>query len=70
MHGEMRNAFRIFVGKPEEKRPLGRPKNKWEDYIIMGLKEIGWKDVDWIHLAQGWEEWQAVVDTVMNIRVP
>jgi hypothetical protein len=59
------------VGKPEGKRPLGRPKRKWMDNIKMDLREIGWNnDVDWIELAQDRDQWRALVNTVMNLRVP
>jgi len=50
--GDMRNAYRLLVGKPGGKRPLGRPKHRWEDNIRMNLREIGWEVVDWMHLAQ------------------
>jgi hypothetical protein len=63
--GKMRNAYNIFVGKPEEKRPLGRPGRRWEDNII-----IGWDGVGWIHLAQNRNQWGTVVNTVMNLRIP
>jgi hypothetical protein len=66
--GEKRKACRILVGKPEEKRPLGRPR--WEDNIIMDLREIGWGGMDWIDLAQDMDQWRALVNTVMNFRVP
>jgi hypothetical protein len=52
MHGEQRNAYRILVGNPEGKRPLGRPRRRWEVNIKMGLREIGWGGMDWIDLAQ------------------
>jgi hypothetical protein len=58
------------VGKPEGKRPLGRPRRRWEDNIIMGLREIGWGGTDWIDLAQDRDQWRALVKTVMNLRVP
>jgi hypothetical protein len=58
------------VGKPEEKRPLGRPGRSWEDNVRMDLREIGWADIDWIDLAQDRDQWRALVNTVMNIRVP
>jgi hypothetical protein len=51
-HGEKRNAYRILVGKPEGKRPLGRPRRRWDDNIKMNLREIGWGGMDWIDLAQ------------------
>jgi hypothetical protein len=68
-NGEKRNAYRIWVGKPERKRPLGRPRRRWEDNIRMDLREIGWGDMDWIDLAQDREHWRALVITVMNLRV-
>jgi hypothetical protein len=58
------------VGKPEEKRPLGRYKHKWEDNILVGLKAIGWCDKDWINLAQDRDQWRSLVNMVMNLRVP
>jgi hypothetical protein len=68
--GEKSNAYRIFVGKPEGKRPLGRPRRRWVDNIKMDLREIGWDGVDWIDLAQDRDQWRAVVNTVMNLLVP
>jgi hypothetical protein len=68
--GENRNAYRIFVGKPERKRPLVRPRRRWLDNTKMDLREIGWDAVDWIDLAQDREQWRALVNTVMNLRVP
>jgi hypothetical protein len=62
---EKRNAYRLLVGKPEGKRPLGRPRRRWVD-----LSEIGWGGVDWIGLAQDREKWRALVNAVMNLRVP
>jgi hypothetical protein len=67
---EMRNAYKILVGKPEGKRPLGRPWHRWEDNIKMDLKEIGFEGVDWIHLPQDRGQWWALVNTVMNLQVP
>jgi hypothetical protein len=58
------------VGKPEEKRPLGRPRRRWVDNIQMDLTEIGWDGVDRIELAEGRDQWRALVNTVMNLRVP
>jgi hypothetical protein len=66
--GEKRKAYRILVGKPEGKRPLGRPR--WEDIIKMDLRETGWGGMDWIDLAQDRDQWRALVNTVMNLRVP
>jgi hypothetical protein len=68
--GEKRNAYRILVGKPEGKRPLGRPRRRWEDNIRMDLREMGWGGMDWIDLAQDRDQWRALVNTVMNLRVP
>jgi hypothetical protein len=70
MHGEKRNAYRILVGKPEGKRPLGRPRRKWEGNIKMDVREIEWGGMDWIDLAQDRDQWRALVNTVMNLRVP
>jgi hypothetical protein len=67
--GEIGNAYKILVGKPEGKRPLGRPTDKWEDNIRMGIIESGWEVVDWIHLAQDRDQWRAVMNTVMKLRV-
>jgi hypothetical protein len=68
--GETRNAHRILVGKPEGKRPLGRPRRRWEDNIKMDLREIEWDGMDWIKLAQDRDQWRALVNTVMNFQVP
>jgi hypothetical protein len=68
--GEMRNGYKILVGKPDSKRPLGRPGRRWEDIIKMDLTKIGWEVVGWMHLAQDRDQWRAVVNTVMNLRVP
>ena len=61
---------RVLVGKPEEKRPLGRPRRKWEDNIKMDLQEVGGSCGDWMELAQVRDSWRALVSTVMNFRVP
>jgi hypothetical protein len=68
MGREKRNVYRILVGMPEGKRPLGRPRRRWEDNIRMDRREIGWVGMDWIDLAQDRD--QALVNTVMNIPVP
>jgi hypothetical protein len=68
--GEKRNAYRILVGKPEEKRPLGRPRHRWVDNIKRDLREIGWDAVDWIDMAQDRDQWMALVNTVLNLWVP
>jgi hypothetical protein len=67
--GEVRGAYNILVGKPEGRRPLGRPRHIWEDNIKMDLRE-GFGDLDWIHLAQDKDRWQALVNTMMRLRVP
>jgi hypothetical protein len=64
------NAYKIFVGKPEGKRPLRRRRRRMEDNVKMELREIELEDADWIHLAQDTVRWRAVVNTVMNLRVP
>jgi hypothetical protein len=66
----MRSNYNILVGRPEGKTPLGRPRRRWEDNNKMDLKEIGLESVDWIHVAQDRDRWRALVDTVMNCRVP
>jgi hypothetical protein len=67
--GEKRNAYRILLGKPEGKRPLGRPERRWVDNIKIDLRDrMGW--CDWIDLAQDRDQWRALVNTVMNLRVP
>jgi hypothetical protein len=63
-------VYRVLVGKPEGKSPPGRPRNRWEDNIEAGLKEVGFGDMDWIGLVQNRDRWRALVNTVMNIRVP
>jgi hypothetical protein len=68
--GEKRNAYRILVGKPEGKRPLGRPRRRWQDDIKMYVIEVGWGGMDWIDLAQDEDRWGVVANTVMNSRVP
>jgi hypothetical protein len=67
--GENRNAYRLLVGKPEGKRPLGRPRRRWLDYIRVDLVEVGWSDVDWIGLAQDRGRWTALVNSVINLWV-
>jgi hypothetical protein len=69
-NGEKRNVFLILVRKPERNRPLGKPRRRWEDNIKMGLRVIGWGGMDWIDLAQDMDRWRALVNTVMNLRVP
>jgi hypothetical protein len=68
--GEVRGAYNILVGRPEGRRPLGRPRRRWEDNIKMYLRETGFGNVDWIHWAQDRDRRRALVNTVMNLRVP
>jgi hypothetical protein len=68
--GEKRNAYRLLVGKPKGKRPLGRPRRRWVDNIRMDLGEVGWSDVDCIGLAKDRNRWRALVNSVLNHRVP
>jgi hypothetical protein len=67
--GEERNVYRALMGKPEGKRPLERPRHRWEDGIRMDLGEIGWGSVDWLQLAQDRDRWWALVNMVMNLCV-
>ena len=68
--GEERGVYRVLVGKPEGKTPLGRPRHRWEDNIKMDLQEMVCGDMDWIKLAQDRERWWALVNAVMNLWVP
>jgi hypothetical protein len=68
--GEDRGVHRVLVGKPEEKRPLGRPRRRWEDNINMDLQEVGGSSEDWMELAEDTDGWRALVGTVKNFRVP
>jgi hypothetical protein len=68
--GEKRNTYRILVEKPEGKRPLGRPRRRLVDNIKIDLRDIGWDRVDWIDMAQDRDQWRALVNTVLNVRVP
>jgi hypothetical protein len=68
--GEVVGAYNILVGRPEGRRSLGRPRRRWKDNIKMDLREMRFGDVDWVHLAQDRDRWQALVNTVMNLRVP
>jgi hypothetical protein len=67
--GEKRNAYRVLVGKPGGKRPLGTPRHRWEDSSMVDLRERGWGCVDWIHLAQDRDQCRALMNTVMKLRV-
>jgi hypothetical protein len=67
--GEERKLYKVLVGKPEGKRPLGRPRRRWENGVRMNLREIGLGGVDWIRLAQDRDRWRAVVSAVMNLWV-
>jgi hypothetical protein len=68
--GEKRNAYRTLVGKPEGKRPLGRPRCRWVGNINMDLRDIRWDGVDWIDMAQDRDQWRDLVNMVYNLRVP
>jgi hypothetical protein len=68
--GEGRGMYSVLVGKPEGKRRLGRPRHRWEDNIKVDLQEVGCGGMDWIELAQYRDRWQALVNAVMNLRVP
>jgi hypothetical protein len=68
--GEKRNAYRKLVGKPEGKRPLGRPRHKWVDNIRRDLREIGWDVVDWTDVAQDRDQWRAPVNVILKLQVP
>jgi hypothetical protein len=68
--GEVRGAYNILVGRPEGRRPLGRPRHRWEDNIKIDLGEIVSGDVDWIHWAQDRDRWRALMNALMNLRVP
>jgi hypothetical protein len=67
--GEERGVYRVLVGKPEGKRPLGRPRHRWEDNIRIYLQEVGCGGTDWIGLAQDRGRWRAIVNAAMNLRV-
>jgi hypothetical protein len=67
--GEKRGVYRVLVGKPEGKRPLGRPRRRWEDNIRMDLQEVGCGGIDWIGLVEDRDSWRALVNAVMNLRV-
>jgi len=68
--GEGRGVYRVLVGKPAGKRPLGRPRHRWVDNIRTDLQEVGWGYMDWIGLAQDRDRWRTIVSAVMNLRVP
>jgi hypothetical protein len=68
--GAKRNVYRILIGKPEGKRPLGRTRRRWMDNIKIDLREIEWHGMDWIDLAQDRDQWRALVNMVMNFQVP
>jgi hypothetical protein len=68
--GEGRGVYRVLVGRPEVKRPLGRPRLRWEDNIKLDFREMGIDEANWIQLARDRVQWRACVNTVMNLRVP
>jgi hypothetical protein len=67
--GDRRGAYRVLVGRPEGRRPLGRPRCRWEDIIKVNLQEVEWGDLDWIGLAKGRDRWRAHVKAVINFQV-
>jgi hypothetical protein len=69
-YGERKGVYKVLIGKPERKRPLGRPRRRWEDNIKTDLQEFGFGGMDWIELALDRDRWRVLVDTVMNLRVP
>jgi len=69
-HGGEERAYRVLVGKPEGKRPLERPRRRWEDNIRMDLLEVGFGGMDWTDLAQDMDKWRTLVNAVMNLRIP
>jgi len=69
-YGERRGGYRVLVGKPEGKRPLGRPRRRWEDNIKMDLQEVGCGGMDWIELVQDRERWRVLVKAAINLQVP
>ena len=69
-YGERRGVYTVLVGKPEGKRSVGRPRRRWEDNIKMALQEVGCGHMDWIELAQDRGRWRALVNAVMNLRIP
>jgi hypothetical protein len=68
--GAKNNAYRILLGKPEGDRPLGRQRLRWMDNIKIDIREIGWDGMDWINLVRDRDQWRALVNTVLNLRVP
>jgi hypothetical protein len=69
-HERYEKCVQYLVGKPEGKNPLRRARHRWKDVVRMGLREIGWEVMDWMHLIQDRDQWRALVNTVMNLRVP
>jgi hypothetical protein len=69
-NGEKKKSYRLLVGKPEGRRSQGRPRRRWVDNIRMDLAEVGWGNVDWIGLAKDMNRWRALVNSVLNLRVP
>jgi hypothetical protein len=68
--GEMKSAYKILVGRPKGRRPIMKPTHRWEDNIRMVLRKIGWEGVDWMCLAQDWDQWQVLMNMLMDLLVP
>ena len=68
--GDRRGAYRVLVGRPDRKRPIGRPRRRWDDNIKTDLQEVEWGGMDWITVTQDRDRWRAVVNAVMNLRAP
>jgi hypothetical protein len=68
--GDKRNAYRTSVGKPKRKRPLGRLRRRWVDDVKMDLRDVGWCGMDWVDLAQDMDQWRALINVVMKLRLP
>jgi hypothetical protein len=68
--GDRKGAYRVLAERPDGKRPLGRPRHRWDDNIKMDFEEVGWGGMDWIDLAQDRDRWRALVNVVMNLWVP
>jgi hypothetical protein len=68
--GDVRSAYTFLIETPNERRPFGRPRRRWEDNIKMDLQAVGWEGMDWIDLAQDRDKWRVFVNAVMNLQFP